>query len=125
MGDKFIGTLTWTSDNSDSKLLNAEFEDSNVEMLRYIPQSYLEKVCNDADIIKADLFERELEDVIYSHISQEDRLGKNSLQDLANFKTEQVNKRLVKLREALEEILKKIIKFEKILTNEYKEKNYK
>src|SRR5690606_2584701 len=76
--DKFEAVIEWESGKKESKRLDAGCVPSDVESVRYIPQSYLEKVCNEGDVLGTNVFESELEQVIFSHISSEERLGCDS-----------------------------------------------
>jgi predicted ATPase len=77
------GTKTVTS-------LNAKPDPNNVELVKYIPQTYLEKVCTETEPGQQSEFQRELRKVIFSHISDADRLGKESLDELIEYKTEEL-----------------------------------
>ena len=48
--------------------------------------------------------------MIFSHIPSEQRLDKENLDDLLNFKTEEINKEIDNLREELKNITVKILK---------------
>jgi predicted ATPase len=77
------GTKTRTS-------LNDKPDANSVELVRYIPQTYLEKVCTETEPGQQSEFQRELRKVIFSHISDADRLGRESLDELISYKTEEL-----------------------------------
>jgi hypothetical protein len=61
-----------------------------VERVRYIPQTYLEKVCTETEPGQKSEFQAELRKVIFSHISDADQLGKQTLDELIDYKTEEL-----------------------------------
>ena len=85
---------TWADGTSDSISLNAKPDSNNVERVKYIPQTYLEKVCTETEPGQQSEFQKELRKVIFSHISEANRLGKESLDDLINYKTEELSEQL-------------------------------
>ena len=117
----FIATLYWKNGSSNVAGLNDKVLYENIEKVKYIPQSYLEKLCNEIST-KKNLFDRELKSVIFSHISSEERLEKESLDDLLKFKTEEINKEIFNLREDLKNVTKKILSNREKITEEYKKR---
>jgi len=116
LADKFAARIFWRSGDESSRRLDADFDASAIETVKYIPQSYLERVCNDKDITQSDSFERELEDVIFSHIPTADRLGKSSLSALIKLRTDEAEKRIDLLRAQLNEFLVEIVRLEDLNT---------
>lgn len=82
--EHFDATVTWEDLNEDIKNLSRDPAHTDVEKVKYIPQGFLEKLCNE----DVDEFEKELRKVIFSHIPESDRLGQNNLEELIKFKTE-------------------------------------
>ena len=115
----FIATLYWKNEDSDQVCLSDEFSEGKIEKVKYIPQSYLENLCNEISL-KENLFDKELKSVIFSHISFEERLGKESLDELLSFKTEEINKEISNFREDLKIITRKILKYREKTTDDYK-----
>jgi ABC-type lipoprotein export system ATPase subunit len=71
----FSGNIFWVNGVNSSKNLNSDPEDGSVELVRYIPQGRFEDLCNDHISGKTDLFQKELQTVIFDHASDEIRLG--------------------------------------------------
>ncbi len=118
--NKFFANLHWLSNDSISKTLSDSVDQSAVETVKYIPQSYLEKLCNEISSEKS-LFDKELKTVIFSHIDQDKRIGRSSLDDLISYKTEEANTEIKLLRDGLSTILEEIINNENKLTDQYKQ----
>ena len=118
----FRATLSWRNgDNDEVPSLNDEVSFEKMEKIKYIPQSHLEKLCNEISS-QENLFDRELKSVIFSHIPSEQRLDKEKLDDLLDFKTEEINREIYNLREDLKNVTVKILDNRKKVTKEYKEK---
>lgn len=71
---QFTGTLTWLAGDACVANLADDPSPDRVELIRYIPQGRFEALCNDHVTGRSAAFERELRQVIFSHISDEDRL---------------------------------------------------
>ena len=115
----FRATLYWKNEDSDEVSLNDEFSSEKAEKIKYIPQSYLEKLCNETSSQKS-LFNKELKSVIFSHIDSTQRLGKETLDELLKFKTEEVEIGLSNTREDLKNITSKILSYREQATEKYK-----
>ena len=61
----FQATLYWENGDSNQKILNDIVNPVEVEKVKYIPQSYLEKLCNEISS-QENLFDKELKNVIFS-----------------------------------------------------------
>ncbi|MCJ7581754.1 MAG: AAA family ATPase [Candidatus Aminicenantes bacterium] len=118
----FNAKLTWASGECDERSLSDPIDLGEVEKVKYIPQNYLEKVCNEIVIGKGGSFDSELKSVIFSHVLVDDRLGFDSLDGLLDFKTEEKEARIKMLRNTLHDVNETIIKLEAYLHPSYKQK---
>lgn len=59
---------------------------SSVERVKYLPQSYLEELCNELGKSGSETFDAELRKIIYSHVPEEDRLAQSSMDKLLAFR---------------------------------------
>jgi predicted ATPase len=87
---QFAVELEWADGTKSVTSLNSKPDPNNVELVKYIPQTYLEKVCTETEPGQQSEFQRELRKVIFSHIGDADRLGKESLDELIGYKTEEL-----------------------------------
>lgn len=115
----FQATLYWKNQDKKEKSLNEGKDPIAIEAVRYIPQSYLEKLCNELDS-KENSFYKELKKVIFSHMPDDKRLGRSDLDSLLKFKTEEIEKEKSSFREQLRGITNKIIENRKKISEEYK-----
>ena len=118
----FEGTLEWVSGGSETAPLDENPESNAYELVKYIPQNYLENLCNELGTTTETSFDEELRSVIFSHVKEEDRLGKTSLEDLIEYKTTQANKKVEILKKELAEITANLVALERKASSEYRTK---
>jgi hypothetical protein len=94
----FEATLTWESGSVGSKLLSDPLKHTRPELVKYIPQNFLERICNEISSTTETDFDRELRKVIFSHVAEADRLTKPSLEELISYRTQEANARIAILR---------------------------
>ena len=105
----FNASLVWASGDIDTINLNEKVNPSSFEKVKYIPQNFLEKLCNDNETD----FEKELRKVIFTHVSAADKLNQPSLEDLIKHKTEIVNEKIGLIKNDISEINSILIELEK------------
>ncbi len=126
----FDAKLLWGSKEPQSVNLDEEANRNAIERVKYIPQHYLEKICDNVDSINDSPFEEEIQSVIFSHVDYSEKLGQATLQDLIRVKTKYIDSSCALLREKLSELNIKIIDLEtklskkslELLENNIKEK---
>jgi hypothetical protein len=99
----FAATLTWQDGSSGSVSLASTVDKESVELVGYIPQNYLEVICNEIQTTDGQ-FDRELKSVIFSHVDQTETLGADTLDELLGFRTDQIYARLKQLRDEMSAI---------------------
>src|SRR5262249_46578945 len=92
--------------------LNAKPDLNSVELVKYIPQTYLEKVCTETEPGQQSEFQRELRKVIFSHIDDAERLAKESLDELIEYKTDELNAQLAAQRQEVSGLNAELAKLE-------------
>ncbi len=104
----FIAAVEWEDGRRVTRSLADGVDGKDVEVVGYIPQNYLETVCN--EIQSADSrFDKELKSVIFSHVADANRLGADTLDELLNYQTEQTYSRMEQLRHELNAINERIV----------------
>ncbi len=97
LAEQFEATLTWSGGPPSGPVsLNDDPDPQAVRRVHYIPQSFLEKICNDIGSGKKDRFYEELQVVIFSHIPEGERFGCSSLKELIDLKSEE-NQRAIRI----------------------------
>ncbi len=116
----FEAKLTWESGDSTTRTLDTPTKAEEVERVKYLPQNYLEKICNEIKDGEGSGFDTELKSVIFSHVPQPERLETETLDDLLGLKTKQAYETVNILKDQLHEINAQIVKLEKQATPEHK-----
>lgn len=114
--DHFTAKLTWLDGSEDETNLTDNPEVTSVEKVKYLPQNFIEKLCNE------DLkdFENELRNVIFSHLSESDKLGKGNLDEVIEFQSEIINENIEEVKNKLQVFNKRVIDLEKKNSDAYK-----
>lgn len=116
---QFEVETVWEDGTKAVTSLNAKPDLNSVELVKYIPQTYLEKVCTETEPGQQSEFQRELRKVIFSHIDDAERLGKESLDELIEYKTEELNAQLAAQRQEISGLNSELVKLEAKDTADY------
>jgi ABC-type lipoprotein export system ATPase subunit len=101
---QFQASLSWADETIDSvPSLDVNPSPDSVEKVKYIPQSYLEDICNEIGAGKGGRFYNELQQVIFSHVPEVERLGFGTLDDLLNHRSEETNQAITQFVSKLQE----------------------
>lgn len=119
-GKSYTAELIWKKGNPNKKTLYEYPKSSEIENVKCIPQKYLESLCTKISDEKEDDFQKELKDVIFSHVPYQKRLSKKSLKELEEYLVEQLKKDIVNLQYRLRTFNEKIIYLENKNTENYK-----
>lgn len=119
LADRFSASLTFESNiTTEDRSLDHNIDESQVQLVRYLPQSYFEKVCN--EIGKVEALRKEIEKVVFQYVPQHKRLNKTDFKDLIDFKKESIDKEISHLTEEISQINNKIITLEDKTDPEYR-----
>jgi ABC-type lipoprotein export system ATPase subunit len=116
----FIASLTWHDGSETSRELDKDPDTSAVERVKYLPQSYLETLCNELGEGGSSTFDIELRKIIYSHVPEEDRLGQSSMDDLLQFKVAEINAAKKSIASEISKINAEITRSERRLAPDFK-----
>lgn len=111
----FTGTLTWCDESTETRPLNDLPSEEKAELVRYIPQHYFEELCNEHVSGKSDAFEKELRSVIFSHASEDMRLGALDFDQLTEQQEQSLRNRLGEYRKELASANASIVRIEEQL----------
>lgn len=101
---QYESILTWASGEQKRVCLGDRVNQEEVELVKYLPQNHVEKICNELAVLREGGFEEELGTVIFSHVPEEQRLGFNKLNELLAFKTGEKQKRIDSLLAQIKEL---------------------
>ena len=110
--ENFEAKLEWESGTSTSKKLSDQGVQYENESVKYVPQSFFEKVTNEVAVHPGSDFDKELKKVIFSHIPESDRLGFENLNVLLEHHMSVVQTSLSDLRRKLCSINVEIFRLE-------------
>lgn len=106
---QFVGELTWLAGDPCVMSLSDDPSAERVELVRYIPQGRFEALCNDHVSGKTDEFEKELREVIFSHVPTDVRLDALSFDQLIEKQEIVFRARVNELRKALRALNEQIV----------------
>ena len=119
LAERFSASLEFESNEAtEERLLSHVIDDTQESRVRYLPQSYFEKVCN--EIGKVEAFRAEIEKVVFQYVPTHKRLNKMSFQDLIDYKKESIDKEIHHLIEEVSKANDEIIKLEEQSSPEFK-----
>jgi ABC-type lipoprotein export system ATPase subunit len=101
LASNFKATLEWESKTPITKNLSENTDKTLEEKVKYLPQSYFEDLCNEID--NNENFEREINQVVFKHLDETDRLGKNTFNEFIQEKKRSSELEINTLQEKLSE----------------------
>lgn len=115
--EDYQGYILWKNGQKDKSinLLQKEYP-SSIERAQYLPQKYIEDVCNNLD----NEFQEEIDNVIFSYIDDNKKMGQNSLRDLINAKNSEISINHAQLKEDIINFSKRLIILQDKNTKNYK-----
>lgn len=117
-GDYYKAELTlWNKDKIEKPSLSNVTDSSKNEIVKYLPQKYIEETCNDL----GDSFQDEVNRAIFSYISPQDKGASTTLEDLMSLKTKSNMNVLIDNRSILEKINNEIRRLEDKSTAMYRQ----
>ena len=110
LAKNFEAILEWENGEEVTKNLNDETNKTAPERVKYLPQNYFERLTNSLDSYE---FEETLNNVVFNHLPEEQKLGKSSFKELISHKKEMIEKEIKSIVQEIEVYNKKIIDLEK------------
>ncbi|QJX46310.1 AAA family ATPase [Hymenobacter taeanensis] len=114
--NNFEAKINWHSSENQTRNLGTAPDAHSSERVKYIPQQFLEKLCNENE----DDFLAELKKVIFSHIPKDERLNSESIDELLSNKSEVINQDIERHKLRVKQLNKEIITLEQKNTSEYR-----
>lgn len=114
----FEATINWMSGSSDPKNLNDRIDNSLNAKVKYLPQGYFERLTNNHESIED--FNAEIEDVVFTHLNEDEKLGKTNFNDLINYKNSVSKEEILLIKTKLHAINEIIFNKEKKLNPVYR-----
>jgi ABC-type lipoprotein export system ATPase subunit len=121
LASHFVGTLVWHDHTESERRLDQDPSETCVERVKYLPQSYLETLCNELGDGGSTTFDTELRKIIYTHVPEEARLGYSSMDELLNFKVAEIDGAREQVLKEISKVNADILQTEHRLTPEFKQ----
>lgn len=118
--ENFEATLTWGDGTKVSKNLSKGVRLTEPEKVKYLPQNYFETLTNEIQEVRQ--FQTEIENVVFSHIEESDRLNRSSFKELEELKTQESREKISDLKQSLSELNHKLDELKSKSQPEFKEK---
>lgn len=109
LASNFLCKMKWKNSEEVYKNLGIQPEMTNIERIQCIPQQYFEEICTDTELQK---FTEEINSVIFSRLSEEEKEGEASLENLIDKYSRVSENSIQHLSANLNEINKQIIELE-------------
>lgn len=116
----FVATLSFEGGPPVSKGLEEQVDLQRPELVKYIPQNFLETICTQLGNIEESEFDHEIKKVIFSHVEEPLRLGQSTLDELIAYKTTEASERINLLKGELHRINEQIVNIEERSTPEHR-----
>lgn len=117
----FLGGLSWLDGTESDRQLDQDPSETSVERVKYLPQSYLETLCNELGDGGSSTFDTELRKIIYTHVPDDARLGYNSMDELLNFKVAEIASERARVIKEISKTNAEILLTEKRLAQDFKQ----
>jgi len=112
LATNFEANLIWNDTKETVCNLDNNVKLDKEEKVKYLPQKYIEKICTEDNY---EIFQEEINKVVFSHINEVEKLNKDNLKDLIKEKTDSLRSRRNEYKKNLKDIFEKIIE----LKNKY------
>lgn len=113
--EDYISTIKWKDGHIEEVGLDLCDRDTVIEDAQYLPQKYIEEVCNDI----GNVFQEEIDKVIFSYVDRTERGTATNLEELVINKSEAINDQISCVRTEIGDINNQIIALEKKKTSQY------
>lgn len=111
---RFETIVHWGDGTSTAPVrLDQRHDTEQPERVQFIPQNFLETVCNEVPQGAQTDFDKEIERVIFARVDRSEKLGKSTLADLLRAKTGAANEMLGELRSRMGRLNKEIVELER------------
>ena len=112
----YEATLVWADGEQHTISLASQQYESSIEDAQFLPQKYIEDVCNDF----GDIFQKEINKVIFSYVDRNERGEAQNLNELVAAKSKPLEIEIQNCTNKLHELNIEIIKLEDKKTKAYR-----
>src|SRR5690554_41349 len=117
LANDYLGSIKWLDQKSEENISLGEVDyGTTIENVQYLPQKFIEEVCNDLE----DEFQREINKVIFSYVDSTEKGDAKNLSELVEYKSFIILNKVKGIQNELSDINKEIIRLEDRLTSTHK-----
>lgn len=121
LAKSFEASLLWNDKQKSDCNLNDNIQLDKNEKVKYLPQKYIEKICTEDNY---EIFQEEINKVVFSHINEVQKLNKDNLKDLIKEKTDSLRNRRTEYKKNLQDNFEKTIELKNKYNNQEMKKTY-
>jgi len=111
LANAFEAEAVWMNGDRYTVNLGGEVDaKSAIERVKYLPQQYVETICNEAGISK--LFQTEIDKLVFSYVDPKERLGTTKLGDLIGKMTQAVQDKETTIRSRIKKLINDFLSLE-------------
>lgn len=114
----FTATLNWMEGDPSVVTLDQNADRQQPERVRYLPQHFIEHLCNEIASGNDTSFEKELRKVIFSHVPKDDQLRQTTLDQLIEYRINPRKAAILQLRQSLYTLNDTIVQNENEISEE-------
>ncbi len=114
----FTATITWADGTDLNVNLGQDADLHEPERIRYVPQHFIEDLCNEIATGNETKFGKELRKVIFSHVPDEKQLGMGTLDELLNYIIEARRQAFAQIQQSLYSLNETIVRNEQEMSED-------
>jgi len=107
--NRYSATLTWQSGDEQRVSFGTGHDRGRPVDVEYLPQSWVERVCNATPHSEDDVFEEELREVLFTHVPESERAGESTFKGLQEQLSRASSDRIEALRGELKRLVAKYV----------------
>lgn len=115
LASDYIARIVWKDGHTEEKRLDVVEFETVIEDAQYLPQKYIEEVCNDI----GNVFQEEIDKVIFSYVDRTERGNTSNLAELVQKKSQMLYIEMQGIQKEIEVLNGQIIRLEKKKTSQY------
>lgn len=115
---QFLATITWADGTQADVNLGRSTDSREPERIRYLPQHFIEDLCNEIATGNETNFGKELRKVIFSHVPPERQLGRGSLDELLEYLIEARREAFSQTQQSLRTLNETILRNEQEISDD-------
>jgi ABC-type lipoprotein export system ATPase subunit len=114
----FTATITWADGTDLNVNLGQDADLQQPERIRYLPQHFIEDLCNEIATGNETKFGKELRKVIFSHVPDEKQLGMGTLDELLDYIIEARRQAFAQIQQTLYSLNETIVRNEQEMSED-------